>query len=437
MSFSSYEQVFILNNQLVSGVSSVDAGYNTQTEPLYIAGMGYVDNFISGPTEGQLEVSRYMLGSDFIKNIGDEDHVSGGIVFDNGQSVGFTRGRMLNYTVSCNVGQVPEIRNTFKVYGNLGGGISPIKRWEPGEAYAVGDLVSVSKTDTQGFAEDQVYKCLEANSDSTMGTCVDGLPTKESCSSDHGDTHWTANGKWESKDSLGWLEELKQKYKLEDRDYTIPTPGSITVSFQGSGENAVQGFNYSRGLDLESLYALREEQFKGKSLTDYEAIDVQIMYPVKTTFDFSVSFDDYKLSDMRAFLDYANWTNGRIEQDISVKIKDPQDDSKVLMEYKVSKAKLLSEATSSQPGNETSLKIAFEGYETDPGTADPRSATKWNGTQAVDYSASGTCSIDGYDNQADCKAATSGGVNGVWTPKYQAIDQGREYRQNQVKTESK
>jgi hypothetical protein len=430
MSFSSYEQVFILNNQLVSGVSSVDAGYNTQTEPLYIAGMGYVDNFISGPTEGQLEVSRYMLGSDFIKNIGDEDHVSGGIVFDNGQSVGFTRGRMLNYTVSCNVGQVPEIRNTFKVYGNLGGGISPIKRWEPGGPYAEGDLVSVSKTNTDnGFAEDQVYKCLVTNSDSTMGTCSGGLPTKEACNSS-GHNDWIANAKWDAKDSIGWLEELKQKYKLEDRDYTIPTPGGITVSFQGSGENAVQGFNYSRGLDLESLYALREEQFKGKSLTDYEALDVQIMYPVKTTFDFSISFDDYKLSDMRAFLDYANWTNGRVEQDISVKIKDP--DGNLLMEYKVDKAKLLSEATSSQTGNETTLKVAFEGYEDDPSTPDPRSATKWNGQEAIDYSERGTCSIVGPTDKDACEDA-----NGAWTPKYQAIEQGREYRQNQIKTESK
>ena len=409
MSFSSYEQVFILKNQLVSGVSSVDAGYNTQTEPLYIAGMGYVDNFISGPTEGQVEVSRYMLGPDFIKNIGDEETVSGGIVLDNGQSVGFTRGRLLNYTVSCNVGQIPEIKNTFKVYGNLGGGISPIKRWDPSSTYSNLDLVSVSKTnDTTGFAEDEVY---ESSADQNSSNPTDG-------------------GDWTLKTSLQVLAGLKEKYVLSSRDYTIPTQGSITVSFDGSEENAVQGFNYSRGLDLESLYALREEQFKGKSLTDYEALDIQIIYPVKTTFDFSVSWDNYKLSDMRAFLDYANWTNGRIEQDISVKIKDPQDDSKVLMEYKVNKAKLLSESATSQTGNETSLKIAFEGYEDDPATPDPRSATDYEGEPALDYSAMGTCSIVGHTTKTACEDA-----GGTWTEKYQPITSGGEYRQNQIKTE--
>lgn len=54
MSFSSYEQVVIVQNNLISGVASVDIGYQTQTEPLYVAGMGYMDNFISGPTEGQI-----------------------------------------------------------------------------------------------------------------------------------------------------------------------------------------------------------------------------------------------------------------------------------------------------------------------------------------------------------------------------------------------
>ena len=115
MSFSSYEQVLIVQNNLVSGVASADIGYQTQTEPLYVAGMGYMDNFISGPTEGQMNVNRYMLGKDFIKDITDDETVSGGIILDNGQSVGFTRGRLLNYSVSCNVGQIPEIRNTFKL----------------------------------------------------------------------------------------------------------------------------------------------------------------------------------------------------------------------------------------------------------------------------------------------------------------------------------
>ena len=47
MSFSGHEQVFIVQNQLVSGISNCDMSYNTQTTPLYIAGLGYVDNFIS------------------------------------------------------------------------------------------------------------------------------------------------------------------------------------------------------------------------------------------------------------------------------------------------------------------------------------------------------------------------------------------------------
>ena len=67
---------------------------------------------------------------------------------------------------------------------------------------------------------------------------------------------------------------------------------------------------------------------------------------------------------MRAFLDYSNWRNGRIEQDISVKMNDPQSQD-LVMEYKVNKAKLLSEAVVSKTMDETVLNISFEGYEVD------------------------------------------------------------------------
>jgi hypothetical protein len=172
-------------------------------------------------------------------------------------------------------------------------------------------------------------------------------------------------------------EILAESKKIKERNYIIPTQGSIDISFKGSiykdttntlsefaGSNPILGFNYSRGLDLDSLYALREEADSGTPITDYEALDIQIIYPIKTTFDFTVSMDNYKLSDMRAFLDYANWVNGRIEQDIVVQMKNPQDDS-VLMEYSISKAKLLSEGISSPSQQESTLTVSFEGVETE------------------------------------------------------------------------
>jgi len=362
MSFSGHEQVFIVQNQLVSGISDCNMSYNTQTEPLYIAGLGYVDNFISGPTEGQVELSRYMLGEDFIKSIDDEDRVQGGIIFDSGRSVGFTRGRLLNYRVSCNVGQIPEISNSFKVYGNLGGGVSPFSLWSSSSPYAADDLVSRKHTATDGFAEDKVYKAKNIIPAPSAGVSNDAPED----SSD-----------WELVTMLEAKEILAESKKIKERNYIIPTQGSIDISFKGSiykdttntlsefaGSNPILGFNYSRGLDLDSLYALREEADSGTPITDYEALDIQIIYPIKTTFDFTVSMDNYKLSDMRAFLDYANWVNGRIEQDIVVQMKNPQDDS-VLMEYSISKAKLLSEGISSPSQQESTLTVSFEGVETE------------------------------------------------------------------------
>jgi len=405
---------------------SVEASYSTQTTPLYIAGMGYVDNFISGPTEGQFQVSRYMLGPDFIKDIGDEATVTGGVILNNGQGVGFTRGRLLNYTVSCNVGSVPEISNTFKAYGNLGGGISPIARWDARTQYQ-GDyldgptLASVSKTSSDtanlGLAEDEIYQCHTTLDDfawyyehkvtltrinrDTWFNLPEGPDETLDTKDDYTDIGYikpiddiggsTTGSYWSKVNHLKAKESLEDQFAIEKREYTVPTQGSITVEFAGSVENAVLGFNYTRGLDLESLYALREEKFKGTPLTDYEALDIQIIYPIKTTLDFTVSFDNYKLSDMRAFLDYANWNNSKIEQDIAVRVYDPQnmdtnatgdEPGAPIMEYKINKAKLLSESISAQTADDTTLTISFEGYETDAVTPDPHDAT----THGVDHS---------------------------------------------------
>lgn len=388
MSFSGYEQVIVIQDRLISGVSSVDLGYSTQTEPLYIAGMGYVDNFISGPTEGQMNVSRYMLGKDHIKDIGDEEPVSGGVIMDSGQSVGFTRGRLLNYQISCNVGEIPEISNTFKVYGNLGGGVSVISRWSETKSYSVGSFCSRNEKD-DGFSSDQVYECI-------LATPTGDPPEDDS-------VHWQqlhATSKTQSNRTL--KDKLSQSDKVSDREYIIPTQESIKIRFEGTsnsgtsdaqkntlsefpGYNSVVGFNYSRGMDLDSLYALREETQKGSPLTNYEALDIQIIYPVKSTFDFTVVLDNYQLSDMRAFLDYANWDKGRIEQDIYIDIYNPSEIDQVgaepVMTYSVQRAKLLEEAISSQTGEETTLNVSFEGYERDESAPEPY----YIGQDGVDY----------------------------------------------------
>lgn len=374
MSFSSYEQVLIVENQLVSGVSSVDIGYQTQTEPLYVAGMGYIDNYISGPSEGQMNVSRYMLGKDFIKQIGDEDSVSGGVILENGQSVGFTRGRLLNYTVSCNVGEIPEIRNTFKVYGNLGGGVSPVRRWSPVTLYSENEYVSMPNKN-KGFSEDEIYESTQSSQGES--------PT------DSSSTFWNQLDADPIESARILKQKLSQSSPVSQRKYTIPTQGSIKIKFTGSqnrgtdnqfintlsehdGYNPILGFNYSRGLDLDSLYALREESDRGTPLTDYEALDIQIRYPIQSTFDFTVALDHYTLSDMRAFLDYANWEQGRIEQDVEISIHDPDDlGGEPVMIYKVFRAKLLSENITSQTAEETVLNISFEGYERDASVAEP------------------------------------------------------------------
>ena len=55
------------------------------------------------------------------KYIYDEAQIEGVILYDNDtKGFGFTKGRVSRYSVSCSVGDIPEIQTEITVYGSLG-----------------------------------------------------------------------------------------------------------------------------------------------------------------------------------------------------------------------------------------------------------------------------------------------------------------------------
>ena len=51
-------------------------------------------------------------------------YISGAILFDNNtKGFGFTKARVTRYSVSCTVGDLPDIQTDFTVFGNLGSGV--------------------------------------------------------------------------------------------------------------------------------------------------------------------------------------------------------------------------------------------------------------------------------------------------------------------------
>ena len=80
MSFSSYEQEFVVNNQLLYGITSLGASYGANVAPLNLAGIGYIDSFINGPVEAEFSIARYMVGPDLLSDITDNQKITGTVL---------------------------------------------------------------------------------------------------------------------------------------------------------------------------------------------------------------------------------------------------------------------------------------------------------------------------------------------------------------------
>lgn len=132
MSYSNYEQTVIINGYALSGVQSVDASYGITERPVKVAGVGFVDALVDAPLQGNFSISRKMVGIDpllEVNSIGkykfNEESIDGAIMYDNDtKGFGFTKGRVSRYSVSCTVGEIPDIQTEITVYGNLGSGVN-------------------------------------------------------------------------------------------------------------------------------------------------------------------------------------------------------------------------------------------------------------------------------------------------------------------------
>jgi hypothetical protein len=132
MSYSNYEQKIIVNGYELLGVQSIDGSYGISEKPVRVAGVGFIDAMISSPLQGNFNINRKMVGTDPLletdsigRYVYDEQEIEGVILYDNDtKGFGFTKGRVSRYSVSCTVGEIPDIQTDITVYGNLGKDVS-------------------------------------------------------------------------------------------------------------------------------------------------------------------------------------------------------------------------------------------------------------------------------------------------------------------------
>jgi hypothetical protein len=119
----SYDQSVIINGFKLSGVNDINGGYSLRKSPLNVLGGGYAQNGMSGPPEGNFSFSRGMICVDPLSNLTGDIGFSGGFQYLD-KSFSFTSGYLTTYSVSCSVGEIPQINTDIAVFGDIGSGIS-------------------------------------------------------------------------------------------------------------------------------------------------------------------------------------------------------------------------------------------------------------------------------------------------------------------------
>jgi len=116
-----YDSHFFIDGEEISGVSSIDIGYQNAanvTKPL-----GYDRGVITvgGPTQQTLSVARSLISQTPLEEISNGERLSGSLNY-NGESYGFNNGYVTDISVNCAVGSIPKTTYNVVVYDELGSG---------------------------------------------------------------------------------------------------------------------------------------------------------------------------------------------------------------------------------------------------------------------------------------------------------------------------
>lgn len=114
-------QYFSINGQALSGVDNISIGYNNPMENSPVlggAGFGYL---LNAPIEGSIDVSRQLLYNDPLINFTGDISFSGSFNYGD-KSYSFASGYLNSYSVSCGVGEIPQVSARISVYSSLRSG---------------------------------------------------------------------------------------------------------------------------------------------------------------------------------------------------------------------------------------------------------------------------------------------------------------------------
>jgi hypothetical protein len=120
-----YESRFYLDGRELSGINSIEIGYQNAANTTNLLGYQKGLTTIGGPTSQTVSLSRNLLFNDpFLPYTGANHIVTGSLNYDNNASYGFESGYLTSYSVNCAVGSVPRVNTSLIVYDELRSGVN-------------------------------------------------------------------------------------------------------------------------------------------------------------------------------------------------------------------------------------------------------------------------------------------------------------------------
>lgn len=381
MSFSNYEQLIVIDGKILPGVQDVEGSYSISEKPVNVAGVGFVDALVNSPLMGNFSVNRVMTGADPLlekNSLGkykfDENSFSGAIIYDysgsstNYKSFGFTEARLASYSVTCNVGEIPQIKNDFVVYGYLGKNVNDfvgysidpaaveLEEFLEGLGFPVTKIylneIALSQDVTNAWKDGS----LQINSDQYQ----DLQDEMQFYNGDGIDDFWIVLGK------DAFIPSTADSYfnAEEPPDIQYPDQSSIKIKINDFIVDPVTSFSFSRTINLKPTYAIPRGSYfnwhnnvplRNKNLNP---IQVDTIYPIQSDINITMIAEDYEIREIKDRVQKAPKT------DVAIEISDAFDHNTIINEYKLPNARLIGETISSTVDGELSLSLTFKGFET-------------------------------------------------------------------------
>lgn len=115
------EQFFSVNGMALSGVVGISMGYTNPLELSPTLGNSSYGYSLNAPIENVVEFSRSLIYNDPILDFTGDLSFSGSYNYG-GRSYSFESGYLTNYSVSCGVGEIPQVIARVSVYSSLRSG---------------------------------------------------------------------------------------------------------------------------------------------------------------------------------------------------------------------------------------------------------------------------------------------------------------------------